>query len=100
MVEDALVKPVAEAGRPTDVAAVDDLPREHGGRRLDVIERHHCLHATLARCGSHRLGLVEMYREGLFAIDVLPGVNRRQRHLPVEEVWGGDVDDVEAGISN
>ena len=81
-----------------DLAAFDDVLGKEDQWVLQIVEADLGDDAGLFRCFDHLAAFGNGRRQWLFAIDVLAMGDRRKRHLLVQEVRRGDVDDVDIRI--
>ena len=79
---------------PAQRAFANHPLRQRDGRDAPVIVADHVDDLRLVRGGEHRLGLLDVQRERLFAQDVLAVFHRGNRHFRVQIVRRDDVHDV------
>ena len=88
----------AEMGEVADRVALDQLVDEADGGALDVIIAEDGDAAGGARRRRHALGIGERRRHRLFAPYMLACFERRDRHLRMQGIGGGDRDDLDARV--
>ena len=83
-----------------EFAGCDHLAREAEHRVAEIVEADLRLDAGRLGGLGHLASVGRERRQRLLAIDVLAGGDRGQRHLLVQRVRRGDVDEVDVGIGD